>query len=90
MVVIEARMNAGRDASRLSMSIVLDNGDIHHFFSLHDGVHHSTTQRYRGRYEEAVACELSRRSARVVDGDASALLYVCTARAAPEPRAAAG
>ena len=44
----------------VSMSLVLDNGDIHHFFALHDGVHHSSTRKFRGNYRAAVCRELAR------------------------------
>lgn len=74
MVIIEAHLSAmgahgtNAPAGRRSMSLVLDNGDIHHFFSLSDGVHYSSTRRFRGRYRAAVSRELARPHAMVVDG----------------------
>jgi len=75
MVVIQARMNNSRLNGRLSMSIVLDNGDIHHFFALNDGVHHSSTRRFRGSYGTAVESELARPGARVVAEGVTGLAY---------------
>jgi hypothetical protein len=49
------------------MSLVLDSGEIHHFFALHDGVHHSWTGRFRGRFDDALRYELRRPHAEIVD-----------------------
>jgi hypothetical protein len=68
MVVIQARMGGCEPSSRYSMSIVLDDGEIHHFFALADGVHHSSTRRFRGRYEAAINRELARPNAEVIRG----------------------
>ena len=52
--------------SKLALSLVLDNGDIYHFYCLSQGIHWVRTSRYRGRYEEAVRRELGRSGAKVV------------------------
>ncbi|MHB8577234.1 MAG: hypothetical protein ACYDCQ_18130 [Dehalococcoidia bacterium] len=77
MVIIQARLGghrSGHSGGRASMSIVLDNGDIHHFFALPDGVHHSKTHQYRGSYRAAVKRELARPGA-VVLSDESGLIH---------------
>jgi hypothetical protein len=66
MIVIRAPMASGDPHSRHSMSVVLDDGEIHHFYALSDGVHHSSTRRFRGRYDAAVNRELARPHAEVV------------------------
>ena len=76
MVIIQARMGPGGDQhGRVSMSIVLDNGDIHHFFALSDGVHHSSTHRFRGSASAAVHRELSRPCAEVVYDDSGPVRF---------------
>jgi hypothetical protein len=52
--------------SKLALSLVLDNGDIYHFYCQPQGVHWTSTSRYRGKYEEAVRRELRRSGARAV------------------------
>lgn len=76
MVVVKAKMGHGPVRSRESMSLILDNGDIHHFFALHDGVHHSWTRRYRGRYDDALQSELRRPNAAVVSHELGSLRLV--------------
>ena len=51
---------------KTTLSLVLDNGEIYHFFSLADGVAWSHTDRYLGRYAEAVRREMGRKKACVV------------------------
>ena len=48
------------------MSLVLENGDVHHFYSFVGGVHHSFTYDLRGRYEQAISRELARPGAQIV------------------------
>ncbi len=67
MVLVRAKLCDGRGSGRTSMSLIMENGEIHHFFALHDGVHHSTTGRFRGRFDDAVAYELRRPNAEVVN-----------------------
>ena len=72
------------------MSLVLDNGDIHHFFALHDGVHHASTPRFRGRYDAAVRWELRRPNAHVVGEEAGGLRLIDSFTGPGEPEALAG
>lgn len=65
MLVIRWTHRGEDGTARAGVSLVLDNGDVHHFFALSDGVHHSYTTRYRGRYDQAVAAELQRPGAHV-------------------------
>jgi hypothetical protein len=48
------------------MSLILENGDVHHFYAAGGRVHHSYSTEFRGRYERAVSRELSRPGAQVV------------------------
>jgi hypothetical protein len=66
MMIIRARVDTRKGFGRHSMSMVFDNGDIHHFFALHDGVHHSYTRQFRGRYPSAINRELTRPNAEVL------------------------
>ena len=66
MIIIRARVHARQGFGRHSMSMVFDNGDIHHFFALQDGVHHSYTRRFRGHYQAAINRELTRHNAEVL------------------------
>ncbi|MPZ22155.1 MAG: hypothetical protein GEU28_01105 [Dehalococcoidia bacterium] len=60
-------MESPDGGARLSgMSLVLENGDVHHFYAVHDGIHHSYNAELRGHYERALAREMSRPGARVV------------------------
>ena len=66
MMIIRARVDTRKGFGPHSMSMVFDNGDIHHFFALHDGVHHSYTRQFRGRYRSAINRELTRPDAEVL------------------------
>jgi hypothetical protein len=66
VVIIEAILTASRGQGLKTSSILLPNGDVHHFFPLSDGVHHSFSRRFRGRFDEAMAFELSRPGATIV------------------------
>jgi hypothetical protein len=49
-----------------AMSLILENGDVHRFYSLGGDIHHSYSHDLRGRYQQAVNRELSRRGAQIV------------------------
>lgn len=67
MLIIRWLLQAPDGDGNLSgMSLVLENGDVHHFYSLSGGVHHSYNTDLRGRYQQAVSRELSRPGAQIV------------------------
>ena len=45
------------------LSFILSNGDVHRFYALSDGVHHSDNRRHHGDCAAALAAELRRPSA---------------------------
>ncbi len=65
MVIIRGTLLDANGVARFTMSLVLNNGEIHHFYPLSDGVHYSHTSYYRGRYQDAVASELQRPNAEI-------------------------
>ena len=67
MVIISWSLpQSGVETGLSCMSLILENGDVHHFYSLAGGVHHSFTYDLRGRYEQAISRELARPSAQIV------------------------
>ncbi|MEX2236281.1 MAG: hypothetical protein WEB00_01910 [Dehalococcoidia bacterium] len=53
--------------ARLSgMSLILENGDVHHFYAVDGDIHHSYNTELRGRYEHAVNREMARPGAEIV------------------------
>ena len=66
VIIIRSSLVDASGVPHYTMSLVMDNGDTHHFFPLNDGVHYSYTLRYRGNYDEAVAHELHRPHAEIV------------------------
>ena len=66
MVIIRSTLRDADGVARFTMSMVMGNGEIHHFYPLSDGVHYSHTSYYCGRYRDAVASELQRPNAEIV------------------------
>lgn len=56
----------GGQARLSGMSLVVENGDVHHFYAVDGGIHHSYNTELRGRFEQALSRELSRPSAEIV------------------------
>jgi hypothetical protein len=56
----------GGETNLSCMSLVLENGDVHHFYSLAGSIHHSYNRELRGRYEHALSRELARPGAEIV------------------------
>jgi hypothetical protein len=77
-------MGDGGGSGRTSMSLIFDSGEIHHFFALRDGVHHSWTGRFRDHYDAALQYELRRPNAEVVSHELGNLWVVEGAVAADE------
>lgn len=73
MMLIRARMCNPRSNERYSMSIVLDDGEIHHFYALSDGVHYASTGRFHGQYDAAIRHELSRPDAEILSANDAAM-----------------
>jgi hypothetical protein len=76
MVIVRAKLGDIGGPGRSSMSVVLDSGEIHHFFALHDGVHHSWTARFKGDYDAALLYELRRPNAEIVNPELTNLWVV--------------
>jgi hypothetical protein len=67
LLIVRWLLNAPEGGAGLSgMSLILENGDVHHFYAAGGRVHHSYSTEFRGRYERAVSRELSRPGAQVV------------------------
>lgn len=66
VTVVRFQLQAADGRQQTALSLILSNGDIHHFYCLSDGVHHSYNRRYRSNYAAALAAELSRPGASVV------------------------
>lgn len=64
-VLVTSLLETANGFARTTYSFVLPNGDIHHFYSLTDGVHHSYSRKYRGSFEQAISAELERPGARI-------------------------
>jgi hypothetical protein len=54
------------DAHLNGMSLVLENGDVHHFYAVDGSIHHTYNSELRGRYAQAVSRELARPKAEIV------------------------
>ena len=67
MLIVRWLLQAPQGTTDLSgMSLILENGDVHHFYSAGGSIHHSYITELRGRYEQAVGRELSRPGAQIV------------------------
>ncbi len=64
-VLVTSLLETANGFAKTTYSFVLPNGDIHHFYSLTDGVHHSYSRKYRGSFERALGAELERPGARI-------------------------
>lgn len=56
----------GAEAQLSGMSLILENGDVHHFYSVDGSLHHSYNTEMRGRYEHALNREMSRPGAQII------------------------
>ena len=65
-LMLRATLDTPAGVTKTTYSMVLPNGDVHPFFPLHDGVHHSFSRRFRGRFDRALDTELSRPGAEVI------------------------
>ena len=58
--------NEVEDRDMYTVSLVLDSGDIYHFFALSDGVHWAHSSQFKGNYLRAVKEEMKRANAKIV------------------------
>lgn len=64
-VLVTSLLETANGFAKTTYSFVLPNGDIHHFYSLTDGVHHSYSRKFRGSFERAINAELERPGAKI-------------------------